>query len=78
MAPHFPVCIYSIPEISIVGVQEHELTTKIIPYETGVARYREIARGQIFGDDSGLVKLLFHRNDHRLLGAHAIGPARRR
>lgn len=73
MATHFPVGIYSIPEISMVGAHEHELTAKKIPYETGVARYREIARGQILGDDSGLLKLLFHREDHRLLGVHAIG-----
>lgn len=73
MASHFPVGIYSIPEISMVGAHEHELTAKKIPYETGVARYREIARGQILGDDSGLLKLLFHREDHRLLGVHAIG-----
>ncbi len=73
MATHFPVGIYSIPEISMVGAHEHELTTDKVPYETGVARYREIARGQILGDDSGLVKLLFHRENHRLLGVHAIG-----
>lgn len=73
MATHFPIGIYAIPEISMVGDQEHELTAKSIPYETGVARYREIARGQILGDDSGLLKLLFHREDHRLLGVHAIG-----
>ncbi|MDR4479803.1 MAG: Si-specific NAD(P)(+) transhydrogenase [Nitrospira sp.] len=73
MATHFPVGIYSIPEISMVGAQEHELTAKKIPYETGVARYREIARGQILGDDSGLLKLLFHCEDRRLLGVHAIG-----
>ncbi len=73
MATHFPVGIYSIPEISMVGAYEHELTTNKVPYETGVARYREIARGQILGDDSGLVKLLFHRENHRLLGVHAIG-----
>jgi NAD(P) transhydrogenase len=73
MATHFPVGIYSIPEMSMVGAHEHELTAKKIPYETGVARYREIARGQILGDDSGLVKLLFHRDDYRLLGVHAIG-----
>ena len=73
MATHFPVGIYSIPEISMVGAHEHELTTNKVPYETGVARYREIARGQILGDDSGLVKLLFHRENHRLLGVHAIG-----
>ena len=73
MATHFPVGIYSIPEISMVGAHEHELTANKVPYETGVARYREIARGQILGDDSGLVKLLFHRENHRLLGVHAIG-----
>lgn len=73
MAAHFPVGIYSIPEISMVGAQEHELTAHKVPYETGVARYREIARGQILGDDSGLVKLLFHRDTHRLLGVQAIG-----
>lgn len=73
MARHFPVGIYSVPEISMVGAPEHELTEKKIPYETGIARYREIARGQILRDDSGLLKMLFHRQDRRLLGAHVIG-----
>jgi NAD(P) transhydrogenase len=73
MAPHFPIGIYSIPEISMVGAPEHELTAQHVPYETGVARYREIARGQILGDDTGLFKMLFHRESRRLLGAHAIG-----
>jgi NAD(P) transhydrogenase len=73
MGSHFPVGIYAIPEISMVGATEQELTAGKIPYEIGVARYREIARGQILGDDSGLFKMLFHRGDHRLLGAHAIG-----
>jgi NAD(P) transhydrogenase len=73
MASHFPVGIYAIPEISMVGATEQELTAGKIPYEIGVARYREIARGQILGDDSGLFKMLFHRDDRRLLGAHAIG-----
>ncbi len=73
MADHFPIGIYAIPEVSMVGAPEHVLTEQKIPYETGVARYREIARGQIFGDNSGLVKLLFHREDRRLLGVHAIG-----
>lgn len=71
--PHFPIGLYSIPEISMVGHPEHALTAQRIPYETGVARYREIARGQILGDDSGLFKMLFHRDDRRLLGVHAIG-----
>lgn len=70
---HLPVGIYAIPEISMAGPPEHELTEQHVPYETGVARYREIARGQILGDDSGLVKLLFHREDRRLLGVHVIG-----
>ena len=73
MATHFPVGIYAIPEISMVGATEEQLTRDRVPYETGVARYREIARGQILGDDSGLFKMLFHREDRRLLGAHAIG-----
>ena len=73
MAPHFPIGIYAIPEISMVGAPEHELTAARIPYETGVARYREIARGQLLGDHSGMFKMLFHRDDRRLLGVHCIG-----
>ena len=73
MASHFPVGIYSIPEISMVGPPEHELTAQRVPYETGMARYREIARGQILGDGSGFVKMLFHRHDRRLLAVHCIG-----
>jgi NAD(P) transhydrogenase len=73
MAPHFPVGIYAIPEISMVGPPEHELTAARVPYETGVARYREIARGQILGDGSGFFKMLFHRQDRRLLAVHCLG-----
>lgn len=73
MAPHFPIGIYAIPEISMVGEPEHELTARRVPYETGLARYRKIARGHILGDNSGLLKMLFHRDDHRLLGVHVIG-----
>ncbi|HEU5154377.1 MAG TPA: Si-specific NAD(P)(+) transhydrogenase [Gemmatimonadales bacterium] len=73
MRQHFPIGIYSIPEISMVGEAEHELTSQKIPYEVGIARYREIARGQILGDDSGFFKMLFHREDRRLLGVHIIG-----
>jgi NAD(P) transhydrogenase len=73
MPQHFPIGLYSIPEISMVGAPEHELTERRIPYETGVARYREIARGQILGDDSGLFKMLFLRDTGKLLGVHAIG-----
>jgi NAD(P) transhydrogenase len=73
MAPHYPVGIYAIPEISMVGKTERELTEARVPYEVGQARYREIARGQILGDDSGFFKMLFHREDRRLLGVHIIG-----
>ncbi len=73
MESHFPIGIYSIPEISMSGATEEDLTRRKIPYETGLARYREIARGQILGDDTGLFKMLFHRQDRRLLGVHIIG-----
>ncbi|MDB4900615.1 MAG: sthA [Gemmatimonadetes bacterium] len=73
MAAHFPIGIYAVPEISMVGETEQTLTKGKVPYEIGIARYREIARGQILGDDSGLLKLLFHREDRQLLGVHIIG-----
>lgn len=73
MTEHFPIGVYTIPEISAVGATEQELTHKKVPYETGIARYREIARGQILGDDSGFLKLLVHREDQQLLGIHAVG-----
>jgi len=73
MATHFPVGIYAIPEVSMVGKTEEELTAQKIPYETGIARYKEISRGPIVGDDAGMFKMLFHRDDGRLLGCHCIG-----
>ena len=69
----FPYGIYTIPEISTVGSNEEELTEQDIPYEVGKAQYREIARGQIIGDSTGLLKLIFHLETHRLLGVHIIG-----
>ena len=73
MSPLLPFGIYSIPEISFIGPTEEELTRVAVPYEVGVSRYRELARGQILGDDTGLLKLLFHRDTRKLLAAHAIG-----
>ena len=73
MVDHFPIGIYSIPEMSMVGKTEQDLTQNRVPYEVGLARYREIARGAILGDQTGLFKMLFHRETHRLLGVHAIG-----
>lgn len=75
MPSHFPIGIYAIPEVSMVGAAEQVLTRDRVPYEVGVARYREIARGQILGDDSGFFKMLFHREDRRLLGVHIIGTS---
>ena len=69
----FPYGIYTIPEISMVGRTEEEMTEDNVPYEVGRAQYREIARGQIIGDDSGLLKLLFHTKTRKLLGVHIIG-----
>ena len=69
----FPYGIYSVPEISMVGKSEEELTAGSVPYEVGTARYREIARGVILGDDSGLLKILFHRETRKILGVHIIG-----
>ena len=68
-----PYGIYAIPEISMVGRTEEELTKAEVPYGVGIAHYREIARGQLIGDETGMVKLLFHRHNRALLGVHAIG-----
>jgi len=68
-----PYGIYAIPEISMVGRTEEELTKAEVPYGVGIAHYREIARGQLIGDETGMVKLLFHRHSRALLGVHAIG-----
>lgn len=69
----FPYGIYTIPEISMVGKTEEELTEAGVPYEVGKASYKEIARGQIIGDHGGLLKLLFHLETRQLLGVHIIG-----
>ena len=69
----YPYGIYTIPEISYVGRSEEELTVAGIPYEVGKAPYREVAKGQIIGDESGLLKLLFHLETHEILGVHVIG-----
>jgi len=69
----FPYGIYSIPEISMVGKTEKQLTESGIPYECGIAHYKEVARGQLLGDSSGMLKLLIHQETHALLGCHAIG-----
>ena len=69
----YPYGIYTIPEISTCGPNEEELTEQGIPYEIGKAQYKEIARGQIIGDDTGLLKLIFHQETRQLLSVHIIG-----
>ena len=70
---NYPYGIYTIPEISFVGKTEEQLTDEGVPYEVGVAYYREIARGQIRGDTTGRLKLIFHRETKEILGVHIIG-----
>jgi NAD(P) transhydrogenase len=69
----YPYGIYTIPEISFIGKTEEQLTDDDVPYEVGVAFYREIARGQIRGDTTGRLKLIFHRETKEILGVHIIG-----
>ena len=69
----YPYGIYTIPEISFIGKTEEQLTDEDVPYEVGLAYYREIARGQIRGDTTGRLKLIFHRETKQLLGVHIIG-----
>jgi NAD(P) transhydrogenase len=68
-----PIGIYTIPEISFVGRTEEQLTEAAVPYEIGISRYRELARGQILGDTSGMLKLLVSPVDRTILGVHVFG-----
>jgi NAD(P) transhydrogenase len=70
---NYPYGIYTIPEISFIGKTEEQLTDEDVPYEVGVAYYREIARGQIRGDTTGRLKIIFHRETKLVLGVHIIG-----
>jgi len=69
----FPYGIYAVPEISMVGKTEDQLTAAGVPFEAGIAQYKELARGQILGDDTGMLKLLIHQDTLQILGVHAIG-----
>jgi NAD(P) transhydrogenase len=68
-----PYGIYTIPEISMVGKNEQELTQDKVPYEIGVSKFEELAKGQMLGVDTGLLKILFHRKTRQLLGVHIFG-----
>jgi NAD(P) transhydrogenase len=73
MCDLLPTGIYTIPEISYVGRHEEELTAAAVPYEVGISRYRELARGHILGDTYGMLKLLVSLEDHTILGVHVVG-----
>lgn len=70
-----PFGVYTIPEIAMIGPTEQELTRESIPYETGVARFRELSRSNISGSQTGRLKLLFHRETLKLLGVHIFGES---
>ena len=70
-----PYGIYAIPELSMVGATEQSLTERAIPYESGIAHYRETARGQLLGDETGMLKLLIHQETEAILGVHIIGTS---
>ena len=72
-APILPIGIYTIPEASMAGETEESLKEKHIPYVVGRARYADSPRGQIIGDEHGLLKLIFRPEDMRLLGVHVVG-----
>ncbi len=69
----FPFGVYAVPEMSMVGKTEEELTKEKIPYEVGIARLKETARGHIMGLQEGMLKLIFSLEDKRLLGVHVLG-----
>jgi NAD(P) transhydrogenase len=70
-----PYGIYTIPEISMVGETELSLTQAKIPFEVGIAKYEELAKAQIVGDQTGMLKILFHPDTRKILGVHAIGES---
>lgn len=70
---YFPYGIYAVPEISTCGLTEEEVKSRHIPYECGIARFRETSRGHIMGLDNGMLKMIFSLKTRRLLGVHIIG-----
>ncbi len=70
-----PIGIFTIPEISFVGRTEQDLTEANVPYEIGISRYKELARGQILGDNTGMLKLLVDPEARTILGVHAFGTS---
>lgn len=72
-SPWFPYGIYSVPEMSTCGMSEEEAQEREIPYEVGVARFRETSRGHIMGLEHGMLKMLVSLKTRRLLGVQIVG-----
>ncbi|MBD3665617.1 Si-specific NAD(P)(+) transhydrogenase [Sulfitobacter sp. TSTF-M16] len=72
-SPWFPYGIYSVPEISTCGMSEEEMQERGIPYEVGIARFRETSRGHIMGLEHGLLKMLVSLKTRRVLGVQIVG-----
>ncbi len=72
-SPWYPYGIYSVPEISTCGMSEEEATERNIPYEVGIARFRETSRGHIMGLEHGMLKMLVSLKTRRLLGVQIVG-----
>ncbi|MBE1297861.1 Si-specific NAD(P)(+) transhydrogenase [Phycobacter azelaicus] len=72
-SPWFPYGIYSVPEISTCGMSEEELQERGVPYEVGIARFRETSRGHIMGLEHGMLKMLFSLKTRRVLGVQIVG-----
>ncbi|MBL4600118.1 MAG: Si-specific NAD(P)(+) transhydrogenase [Rhizobiaceae bacterium] len=70
---YFPYGIYAVPEMSTIGMTEEEVRERGIPYECGIARFRETSRGHIMGVDTGMLKMIFSLKTRRLLGCHIVG-----
>ena len=70
-----PYGIYTIPEISMVGKTEATLTESHVPFEVGISKYEELAKAQIVGDHTGMLKILFHPDTRKVLGVHVIGES---
>ena len=73
LVEHIPTGIYTIPEISSVGLNEKELTQQKVPYEVGHSMFKHLARAQITGRTTGMLKILFHRETLQILGVHCFG-----
>ena len=74
MPKDLPIGIWTIPAVSMVGKTEEELTDSCIPYEMGIAHFKEISRAHIMGKDEGILKILFDPETLKILGIHIIGP----